>query len=214
MIDALLVISRGIGTTVAITGLSFLFGALLALPITSLRRSTNPVARAAGTGIVEGVRSVPSLVWLFIIFYSVGSDLVPLDTFQASIVGFTIISSVYLAEVYRGALDAVPAGQWEAANALGLGQVPMMIRVILPQAVLLTIPPSATFAIGLLKDSAAASIIGAVDITFLANQTARTSGDPLIPFLAAAAFYLLLSIPIAVAARGSANWIERKLRTA
>ena len=214
MIDALAIIAYGIGTTVSVTVLSFLIGAVLAVPIAALRRAQTPWISTIGTVIVEGVRSVPTLVWLFVIFYAVGADLVPLDTFQASVIGFSIISAVYLAEVFRGALDAVPVGQWEASNALGMSRTPVMVRVVLPQAVLLTIPPSATYAIGLLKDTAAASIIGATDITFYANQTARTLGDPLVPFLVAAALYLLLSIPVAVAARGSAHWIEKKLRTA
>lgn len=214
MIDALNVIALGVGTTVAITVLSFLCGAVLALPLVALRRARIGALRAVGTGIVELVRSVPTLVWLFVIYYAVGSDLVSLDTFQAALIGFSIISAVYLAEVFRAALDAVSPGQWEASSALGMSPLPVMTKVILPQAVLLTIPPAATYAIGLLKDTAAASIIGATDITFYANQTSRLSGDPIVPFLVAAVVYLLLSVPIAAAARGSSMWIEKKLTTA
>lgn len=165
-------------------------------------------------GIVEGVRSVPPIVWLFVIYYIVGTDIIRLNTFQAAIIGFALISAAYISEIYRSAIEAVPIGQWEAANALGLRSGPIYTRVILPQATLLTIPPSATYLIGLLKDSAVASVIGAADITFLSFQTARTTGQGLTVFLAAAAIYLVLSVPIAALARGSAQVIERKLAMA
>lgn len=212
--EVLQVLSAGIGTTLAITVGAFALGAVLAVPLLMLRRSAFRPAQWLAIALVETIRSVPPIVWLFVIYYIVGVEIVQLDTFQAAILGFAIISAAYISEIYRAAIEAVPQGQWEAAEALGLKSLPIYARVVLPQAVLLTIPPASTFLIGLLKDSAVASVIGAADITFLALQTARTTGEGLTVFLAAAALYLLLSVPIAAVARGSAGLIERKLALA
>jgi polar amino acid transport system permease protein len=214
MMEVLQVLSAGIGTTLAITVGAFALGAVLAVPLLMLRRSAFRPGQWLAIALVETIRSVPPIVWLFVIYYIVGVEIVQLDTFQAAILGFAIISAAYISEIYRAAIEAVPQGQWEAAEALGLKSLPIYARVILPQAVLLTIPPASTFLIGLLKDSAVASVIGAADITFLALQTARSTGEGLTVFLAAAALYLLLSVPIAAVARGSAGLIERKLALA
>ncbi|MCC4908899.1 amino acid ABC transporter permease [Microbacterium sp. cx-59] len=211
MIEILGGLSRGIGTTVAITLLSFALGSILAIPLVALRRSPKRVLRWTGAAAIEVIRSIPPIVWLMFIFLGVGSDLVRLDTFQAAVAGFSIISAAYIAEIYRSAIDAVPAGQWEAAKALSLRTLPTYVRVILPQAVLLMIPASATYLIGLFKDSAIASVIGAQDITFFAFQSARITGEGLTVFLLAAAMYLVLSIPVAIIARASGAWVERKL---
>lgn len=212
MSGVLSTVAGGIATTVGITLLSFVFGAILALPIVALRTSRSAIARAVGTVIVEGVRSVPPLVWLFLLYYGISNDLVELTTFQAAVGGFSVIAAVYLAETYRAAVQAIPRGQFEAAAALSLDRIPTLLRVTIPQAVLLAIPPAAGYAISLLKDTSAASIIGATDITFLANESARSTGDQLTPFLIATVLYLVLSIPIAALARAATTWIERRIK--
>jgi len=212
--EVLQVVSAGIGTTLLITIGGFALGAIFAVPLLMLRRSAYRPVQWIAVAIVEVIRSVPPIVWLFVIYYIIGVDVIRLDTFQAAILGFGIISAAYISEIYRAAIEAVPRGQWEAADALGLERYSLYRRVILPQSLLLTIPPAATFFIGLLKDSAVASVIGAADVTFLSLQTARNSGEGLTVFIVAAAIYLVLSVPIAAIARGSAAFIERKLAIA
>lgn len=202
----------GIGWTLAITGCAFIIGAILALPLALLRRSKRVVIRWLFTVVIELIRAVPPVVWLFLLYYAVVIGEYRFDTFTAAIIGFGVISGAYLAEVYRAAFAAVPRGQWEAAAALGLHGHRLYTKVIFPQAVLLAVPPAATYAIGLLKDSAIASIIGASDVTFYALETARQTGNGLTIFLVAALIYLLLSIPIAILARAGGAWLERKLR--
>jgi len=213
MIGAFDVLRDGIWTTVVITVGAFLLGAVLAVPLVALRRSPARPLRWVGRTLIEFLRSIPPLVWLFVAFYVIGSGRLQLSTLQASILGLGILAGAYLAEVYRAAIEAVPTGQFEASHALALGRWSTYVRVVLPQAVLLVIPPAATYAIGLLKDSAIASVVGATDVTFLAFQETRQSGSGFLPFVVAALIYLVLSIPVAVVARTSGTWIERRLAT-
>jgi polar amino acid transport system permease protein len=211
MSDILAALADGIGTTVAITLCSFAVGAVLGFPLALARRSSVLLLRWPAVAIVETLRSIPPLVWLFIAYYSVGADLLPLSTFESAVVGLGLIAAAYLCEIYRAGIDAVPQGQWEASGALAMPSVATYTRVVMPQAALLVIPPAATFLIALLKDSAVASVIGATDITFLAFQEARVTLQGLTVFALAAGLYLVLSIPVAVMARVSDRYVARRL---
>jgi polar amino acid transport system permease protein len=208
------VLAGGIWTTVEITLLSLAIGATLGVPLVALRRSRHGVLRAPTIAIVEVLRAIPPIVWLFIIYYGVGSGAIRLSTLQAAVIGLGLISAAYLSEIYRAGLQALPAGQFEAARALSLPRAAALRRVILPQAIIVIIPPAATFAIGLLKDSAVASVIGATDITFLANQQTQADADGLRNFGLAAALYIVLSVPIAVVARGADRFLARRVLAA
>ena len=211
MWDLLTYLAAGLGTTIQITVLAFLTGAVVAVPLVALRRSGSPVLRLPALGVIEVVRAIPPIVWLFIIYYGIGAGAVLLSTMEAAVIGLGLISAAYLAEIYRAGLDAVPAGHREAIRALSLPQLAAFRRVVLPQAVIIIIPPAATFAIGLLKDSAVASVIGAVDITFLANQRTQTDLNGLGNFAVAALLYIVLSLPVAVAARGADRVLSRRM---
>ncbi|UUT36231.1 amino acid ABC transporter permease [Microbacterium elymi] len=211
MWDLLELLARGVGTTVLITVLSFVVGAVLAVPLVLLRRSPRRWLRLPALAVVELTRAVPPLVWLFIVYYGIGSGAVKLDTLQASVIGLGLISAAYLTEIYRAGLDGLPKGQWEASTALGMPRLASARTVILPQAVVTIIPPAATYAIGLLKDSAVASVIGAKDITFYANQQTQVDLNGLGNFAVAGLLYIALSIPVAVLGRAVDRRLSRRL---
>jgi polar amino acid transport system permease protein len=213
MANILLVLAQGIGQTVAITTAAFALGAVLGLPLALMRRSPYRALRAPATVLIEILRSIPPIVWLFIVYYGIGTDVVRLSTFQGAVVGLGLIASAYLAEIYRAGIDAVARGQWEASNALALPRRAMYQRVILPQALVVVIPPAATFAIGLLKDSAVASVIGATDITFRAMQDTQANGHGLTVFAVAGLLYIALSLPIAAVARYTDRILAQKAAT-
>lgn len=212
--NTLSVLAGGIGQTVEITTSAFLIGAILGLPLAICRRSALWVLRAPTVAVVEVIRAVPPIVWLFIVYFVLGSGAVTLSTFEAAAIGLGLIAAAYLSEIYRAGLNSVPAGQWEAVHALGLPGVAAYRYVILPQAFLVVIPPMATFAIGLLKDSATASVIGATDITFRAAQLTQQTLHGLDNFAVAGLLYLLLSIPVAVVARTTDRVVTRRLAVA
>ncbi|MGW3953586.1 amino acid ABC transporter permease [Streptomyces sp. NPDC004752] len=197
----------GIQYTLQITFAAFLIGLLLAVPITALRRSHLVPLRALGAGYVELLRAIPPLPWLFLVFFGLPEFGITMDPVDAGIVVFGLISAAYLSEIYRSGFRAVPTGQTEAGEALGLSRTVIYLRVLVPQAVRTMIPLAIAYLIGLLKDSAVASVIGVQDISALAVVENQRTGQGLEVFISAAVLYLTLSVPVAVAGR----WLSHRL---
>jgi polar amino acid transport system permease protein len=201
-------IASGIGLTLLVTGLSLLFGGILALPLVSARRSPRGWLRGIGTVYINVVRSVPPITWLFLIYFGLPQYALKLSTSAAAILGFSIISSAYLAEAYRAGLLSIPKGQWEAATALGMSFVNRTRYIITPQAFRVFLPIIAAFTIALLKDSALASTIGVHEITYQANLAAKATHQGLLAFTIAGLIYIAISLPLAVVTRR----IDRSMR--
>jgi polar amino acid transport system permease protein len=116
--------------------------------------------------------------------------------------------SAYMAEIYRAGVMAVDRGQWEAGRALGLGERRLFTEVVWPQALRVVVPPSATALLGLLKDTAVASVVGVSEITYRATVDAQATFKGLDIFIFAALIYIALSLPMA----GVCRWLERRLQ--
>ena len=161
------VISRRHGVVVVIMvaiGLGFPLGVLLALG----RRSTLPAVRMSCVVFIEAVRALPLLSILF-----VASIMLPLflpesllpDKFVRALVALTLFASAYFAEVVRGGLQAMPKGQFEAADSLGLPFWKTQRLVILPQAIRIVIPALANTVIVMIKNTSLVLVVGLFDIT-------------------------------------------------
>jgi polar amino acid transport system permease protein len=205
--DHVSIILEGVPTTLAVTITCFALGAVLGLVLVSGRRSGSRIVRGLARTVIDVLRGIPPIVFLFIVFFGIGSGALRLSPFVAAVIGLGLISAAHLAEIYRGSLLAVHRGQFEAAQALGLGRVTIYTKVIGPQAVRVAIPGMVTWAISLLKDSALVSTIGVAEIMSVTNQDARASGSSLTPFVIAAAIYIGLGSPLAYLSR----YLERKL---
>jgi polar amino acid transport system permease protein len=191
----------GLPWTLAVTAGAFAMGALLALPVMLAEESSCAPLRLIARAYVNLVRAVPPIVWLFIVYFGVGSELLRLTPFGAALIGLGLISSAHLAEIYRGGMISIAKGQREAATALNLGPVYSFIDVMAPQAIRVALPPSAGYAIGLLKDSAIASAIGVPELTERANEVAQATLSGLPVYVTLAAIYIVMSLPIAWLAR-------------
>jgi His/Glu/Gln/Arg/opine family amino acid ABC transporter permease subunit len=202
-----LAILSALPTTLLVTAASFVIGALLALPLVLGRRSRFAAFRLISKGVIDVLRGIPPIVFVFILFFGVGADLIRWDPLAAAIVGLGLISAGHLAEAYRGGILAVHGGQFEAAAALGLSGTTTAVSVIGPQAVRTAIPAMVTWLISLLKDSAVVSAIGVTEMLFVTQQIARTTGDGIVPFIIAAAIYIAVGVPLAVLAR----WLVGRL---
>ena len=199
--DILLNILRGVPVTLAITLLAFAIGVVGGVPLALMRRSRiRPVSWLA-VSIIEILRGIPPVVWLFIIFFGLGTSIPAMTSFGAAVIGLGIVSSAYLAEIYRGGLRSIKPGQWEAAEVLGMRHSSVLADVIGPQVARVSIPAAATYGIGLLKDSSVAYVIGVTEIVYYASEQSRQNVDALGPFLVAAAVYVLMTIPTAWATR-------------
>jgi len=193
-------IGAGFGITVLMTLVSFVCGALIALPVALMRTARHRVLRVPAILFIDISRGIPPLVWLLIIYFGF-SSILALDPLPAALIGLTIISAGYLAENFRAGFDNVKIGQKEAAAALGLTPMNQFWRIVAPQAVNLAVPPSASYAVALLKDTALASIIGVTDIVFLAQQEIAIGTSAVIAFSVAAILYLMVGVPLAVFSR-------------
>lgn len=201
------VIGAGLGITIVMTVVSFVVGSVIAVPIALMRTSKLWLLRAPAIAFIEIVRGIPTLVWLLIIYYGLG-NILPLDPLPAALIGLTLISGGYLAENFRAGIDNVHRGQKEAAAALGLTPAHQFWRVIAPQAVNIAMPPSASYAVGLLKDTAIAAIIGVTDIIFFAQQEVARGTSAVTAFLIAGAFYLVVSVPLSYFSR----FVDHRIR--
>lgn len=213
-IDMLLAITRGIGLTLWITGASLVIGGVVALVLVAAARSRFTVLRAFVTGYINVVRVIPPITWLFLIFFGLPQFALRLSTTEAAIVGFSIIASAFMAEIYRSGLISIDVGQREAAHALGLSAITTARWVITPQAFRVALPAIATYGIGLLKDSALASTIGAHEITYFAQQTARQTHQGLLAFAIAGVLYIIISLIVAVVSRRVDFVLRRKIGVA
>jgi polar amino acid transport system permease protein len=201
----------GLPWTLAVTVGAFAIGALLGLPVMLARESSwVPLRLIAGT-YVNLVRAVPPIVWLFIVYFGVGSELLRLTPFGAALIGLGLISSAHIAEIYRGGMISIGTGQREAAAALNLGPVYSFIDIMAPQAIRVALPPSANYAIGLLKDSAISSAIGVPELTERANEAAQATLSGLPVYIALAVIYILVSLPIAWLARSVDTQLRAKV---
>ena len=193
--------------TLGVTAAIFVVGALLGVVLVTGRRSGNRVIRSTARTAIDVLRGLPPIVFLFIVFFGIGSGAIRLSPIEAAVIGLGLITAAHLAEIYRGSLLAVGAGQFEASQALGLSRTTTYLRVIGPQAIRVAVPSMITWAISLLKDSALVSTIGVAEIMSVTNQDARSSGSSLTPFVIAAIVYIALGTPLAFLSR----FLERRL---
>jgi len=183
------------GLTVIISCAAMALAVVLGVLIASGRVYGDPVTRVLLTVSVEVMRGTPVLLQLFVIYYGF-SAFVRLPAFSAAIVGLALNYAAYESEIYRGALEAVPKGQLEAARTLGLteGQVMRLVRV--PQAFRLALAPMTNDFVALLKDSSLVSVITVVELTKQTSIFASNSGSWLVPGVLCGALYLLMSLPL------------------
>jgi polar amino acid transport system permease protein len=201
----------GVPTTLFIALCSFVMGAVLGIPLAGAARSRIKPLAFFTRFLIDLIRAIPPIVWLFLLFYGIATAVYALSAFPAAIIGLGVVSAAYMAEVYRGGLLAVKRGQWQAAEALGLSRTQTMLRVVGPQAFRVVLPGSAAWAIALLKETAAVSIIGIQDIAFRALSENQRTLDGLGVFAVAALIYIAISVPFAVLARTADARIRRQV---
>ncbi|WP_374455955.1 amino acid ABC transporter permease [Nocardioides sp.] len=209
--DDILAVLAGIPMTLALTASALLIGAVGGIPLVVARTAPSGLVRLLARFLIEVLRGIPPLVWLFIIYFGVGLYLPWLSPLQASIAGLGVISCAYMAEIYRGALKAVHAGQWEASAALGMTRTTTAARIIGPQVIRISIPAAATWGIALIKDSSVAFTLGVSEILYWANYQARDTADPIWPFVAAAVVYIVMSAICAYLARVVDHRLRRRI---
>ena len=191
---------RAAGVTLVLSCLSMAIAVLLGVLIASGRVYGSALVRLALTGYVELMRGTPVLLQLFVIYYGLAS-VVKLPAFVAALAGLALNYAAYESEIYRGALEAVPSGQLEAARTLGFTETQVLRLVRGPQAFRIALAPMTNDFVALLKDSSLVSVLTVVELTKQTQIFATNLGSWVIPGSLCAAIYLLMSLPLGALAR-------------
>ena len=186
--------------TLALSAIAFVGGALLGLVVALSRTSENAAARNAARVFIQVFQGTPLLLQLFLIFFGapvLGFDINP---WVAAGVALVLNSAAFLAEVWRGCVEAVPRGQWEAAQALNLKYVARMRFVVLPQAFKIALPPTVGYMVQIIKGTSLAAIIGFTEITRAGQIINNATFQPLHVFTTVAALYFVICWPLSLLA--------------
>jgi polar amino acid transport system permease protein len=182
-------------------------GGIVGIAIALMRVSSYRAVRWISIGYIRIFQGTPLLLQLFLVFF--GGDMLglPLGAWTSAILGFSLNAGAFLGEIWRGSIQSVPTGQTEAAKALGLGYIPIMLRVILPQALRLAIPPTVGFLVNLIKSTSLAAIIGFVEVTRAGQMLNNATFRPFFIFGIVSAIYFALCWPLTLTSRR----LERQL---
>jgi polar amino acid transport system permease protein len=186
--------------TVALSLIAIVGGMLGGLLVALARTSDNKVARMSSTVFVQVFQGTPLLLQLFLIFFGapvLGWDINP---WLAAGVALTLNTSAFLGEIWRGCIEAVPRGQWEAAEALGLHYVDRMRDVLLPQAFKIALPPTVGYMVQVIKGTSLSAIIGFTEVTRAGQVINNATFEPLLVFGVVAAIYFALCWPLSLLA--------------
>jgi putative lysine/arginine/ornithine/histidine/octopine transport system permease protein len=214
--DSLPKMLDGMFVTLELVVLGLVIGFVLAVPVALMRTSKNPLLWGPAYGYIFYFRGTPLLVQIYLTYYGLGqfeavreSFLWPVfrEAYWCAIIAFSLNTAAYTAEIFRGAIQAVPHGEVEAARAVGMSKVLQYRRIILPSAFRLALPAYSNEVILMLKASALASTITLLDLTGVARVIVSRTFAPYEIFVTAAIFYLLITWVIT---RGF-NWAERRL---
>ncbi|WP_081163141.1 amino acid ABC transporter permease [Ensifer aridi] len=193
---------QGLKWTVLLAIVGFIGGGIFGILIALLRTSKKKVARTVTAGYIGVFQGTPLLMQLFVVYYGVALLGIEVNAWIAVAIAFTLHASAFLGEIWRGSIEAVPKGQTEAANALGLHYVSRMKDVILPQALKISMPATIGFLVQLIKGTSLAAIVGFIELTragqIISNQTYR----PLLVFGIVGAIYFSICWPLAHAGSG------------
>jgi polar amino acid transport system permease protein len=205
-IDLLL---RGLALTIALWAIALAFGLVVGLPLGLARSSNRTAVNWPATAYIEIFRNTPVLIQLVWFYYAfpvlTGLQMTP---FTAAALGLCLNTSAYCAEIYRGGVQSIVAGQWDAGKALGMGHWRILSRIILPQAVRRMLPAFTNRAVELAKMTSIASVITVHELMYEARTLSTQSFLPLETFSVVAVIYLLLIYPGTLAA----YLLENRLR--
>ncbi len=193
--DTFPLLLEGLWTTILLGVVSIVAGLVSGLLMALARLYGPALIRGLARIYIDVFRSIPLLVLLVLVYYALPFVGIRLTSFSAAATALTVVSCAYTAEIFRAGIEAIPKGQFEAAQAIGLGFFSMMRDVILPQAFRIVVPPLTSNCINVLKDTALASVVAMPDLLKQATQAQALSANPT-PLIGAAALYLLLLLPL------------------
>lgn len=195
--------------TIPLTAVSFVIGLALAVVVALMRLSRARVLSAMARLYVSVIRGTPLLVQLYIVFYGLPSLGLTIPSWPAAVIAFSLNVGGYAAEVVRGAILAVPRGQWEAATTVGMGYATTMRRVVLPQAARISVPALSNTLISLVKDTSLASAVLVTETLRQAQQIAAPTYQFFSLYVLAAAYYWVVCLALSTGQSRLEHRLER-----
>ncbi len=153
-------------------------------------------------------QGTPLLMQLFLAYFGLALFGLNVPAWVAAAVALTLYTSAYLAEIWRGCVDAIPKGQWEAAQSLALNFGEQLRHIVVPQAVRIAVPPTVGFLVQVIKGTALASVIGFIELTKAGTMITNATFKPFLVYSCVALMYFALCFPVSM----YAHRLERKSR--
>lgn len=200
---------QGSVTSLEVFFLTLLFAIPLALPIAMGRMSKNKILSGSTNVFLLIIRGTPLMLQLLVVYFSpglffnwlrsFGYDVnIRWERFPAAIVALSINYAAYFAEIYRGGIESIPKGQYEAAKVLGYTSGQTFFRIVLPQVVKRIIPAMGNEVITLVKDTALVSVIGVAELLLVAKER-QSALFSFVPLFIAGVFYFIMNWGVSVA---------------
>ena len=186
--------------------LGTIFGTILVV----IKMTRSPLLlplRAIAIAYIEFFRRIPFLVTLFLVFFSFQAVGLDISLFSVALVSVWVIASAFIAEIVRSGLESVSSAQWEAAESMNFSLWQTLQSIIFPQAWKVILPPAFSFFVLFIKDTALASQIGVVELTYSAKVLNNKGFSAALAFGTILVMYYLLSYPLAK----FGFWMEKKL---
>lgn len=185
--------------TIVLSLIAFAGGGVVGFLLMLMRISPIAWVRLPSVVYIEFFQGTPLIMQLFLVFFGISVLFqINLSAWEAATIALTTYTSAFLADIWRGSIEAIPKGQWEAGRALGLSYVKQMKRIILPQAVKMSVPPTVGFAVQVVKGTSLASVIGFVELTRSAASISNVTFQPFLVFSMAAVIYFCLCFPLSL----------------
>ncbi|MDO6388113.1 amino acid ABC transporter permease [Uliginosibacterium sp. 31-12] len=182
--------------TIGLSLTAFVLGGTAGLLVLAARMAKSPWLQRGARVYIEFFQGTPLLMQLFMVFFGIALLGVDVPPWLAAALGLTLFSSAYLAEIWRGCVEAIPKGQWEASASLAMTWLEQMRHVILPQALRVAVAPTVGFSVQIVKGTAVTSIIGFAELTKTGSMLANATFQPFMVFGFVALGYFILCYPL------------------
>ena len=189
--------------TILLSLIAFVSGGIVGLIVLFGRVSKSTALRILTAGYIEFFQGTPLLMQLFLFFFGVALFGIEVSPWVAAWLALTLWTSAFLAEIWRGCVEAIPKGQWEASTSVALNYIEQMRYVILPQAVRIAVAPTVGFSVQVIKGTALASIIGFVELTKAGTMLNNATFRPFLVYSLVALIYFCLCFPL--------SWYSKRL---
>lgn len=199
------------GNTLIAAGAGYAIALVLGLVLALAQRTPFRPVTFAVREFVEFIRSTPLILQIFFVFYVAPQFGIRLSPWVSGMIAIGLHYSAYLSEVYRGGIESVPKGQWEACASLSMSTRDTYFRIIIPQALPPALAGMGNYLVGIFKDTPMLSVIGVAELMHTANAIGSESYRFLEPYTLVGIIFLMISLPSAGLIRGFESWVRRKL---